>query len=103
MKKYQVVIILVSLVVMAGVLLTVPQSGTLISRAYAKEVVHKNRIIADTLAAHKMVCLSRNGVIKTILLDGKWVDVQEVELINRTLILRTEVGNISLAAVFDTP
>ncbi|MES0397581.1 MAG: hypothetical protein ABUK17_08560, partial [Syntrophobacteria bacterium] len=61
------------------------------------------KIIADTLAAHKLTCLSRDGVIKTVLLDGKWIEVREVELVNRTLVIRTDVGNISLAAVVNNP
>jgi hypothetical protein len=56
-------------------------------------------MISDTLAPHKVMCLSRNGSITTVLLDGRWVDVREVELVGRTLILRTDSGTLSLAAV----
>ena len=42
-------------------------------------------------------------MIKTVLLDGKWIEVREVELVNRTLVIRTDVGNVSLAAVVNNP
>ncbi len=35
----------------------------------------------------------------TVLLDGRWVNVREVELVDRTLILRTDASTLSLAAV----
>ena len=37
----------------------------------------------------------------TVLLDGKWVDVREVELVGRTLMIRTNAGTLSLAAVIN--
>jgi len=73
--------------------------GTFGAKAYAKESHSQSKIISDTLAAHKVICLSRNGAIMTVLLDGRWVDVREVELVDRTLILRTDAGSLSLAAV----
>ena len=103
MKMHGAVIALLTLVVIVAGSLTWTQPGNLVSQAYAKEVTQKSKIIADTLAAHKLTCLSRDGVIKTVLLDGKWIEVREVELINRTLVIRTDVGNISLAAVINNP
>ena len=78
-----------------------PQLGKFNAKAYAKESHAESRIISDTLAAHKVTCLSRNGLIMTVLLDGKWVEVREVELVDRTLILRTNAGTLSLAAVMN--
>ncbi len=103
MKSHGARITLLTLVVMVAGSLTWTQPGILVSQAYAKEITQTNKIIADTLAAHKLTCLSRDGVIKTVLLDGKWIEVREVELINRTLVIRTDVGNISLAAVINNP
>jgi len=103
MKTYRALITLLACVVIVTVSLTWPQPGNLVSQAYAKEMAQKNKIIADTLAAHKLTCLSRDGVIKTVLLDGKWIEVREVELVNQTLVIRTDVGNISLAAVVNNP
>ena len=78
-----------------------PQLGTLGAKAYAKASHSESKIISDTLAVHKVTCLSRNGSIVTVLLDGRWVDVREVELVDRTLILRTDAGTLSLAAVIN--
>ncbi len=99
MKTRGVLITLLTFVVIVTLSLTWTQPGNLLSQAYAKEIAHTSKIIADTLAAHKLTCLSRDGVIKTVLLDGKWIEVREVELVNQTLVIRTAVGNISLAAV----
>ena len=79
--------------------LTSPKLGIFDTKAYAKESHSESKIISDTLAAHKVTCLSRNGSIMTVFLDGRWVNVREVELVDRTLILRTDAGNLSLAAV----
>jgi len=103
MKKHGALITLLTFVVIVTLSLTWTQPGNLVSQAYAKEIAHTSKIIADTLAAHKLTCLSRDGVIKTVLLDGKWIEVREVELVNRTLVIRTDVGNISLAAVVNNP
>ena len=103
MKSHRALIAIVSLVVMVGVFVTCPLSGSLIPEASAKEVPHSHKIIADTLAAHKVICLSRDGVIRTVLLDGKWIDVKNVELTDHTLILRTDFGSISLTAVLSGP
>jgi len=103
MKSHRALITIVSLMVMVGVFITCPQPGTLIPEASAKEVPHNHKIIADTLAAHKVTCLSRDGVIRTVLLDGKWIDVKNVELTDHTLILRTDFGSISLTAVLGSP
>ena len=103
MKMHGAVIALLTLVVIVAGSLTWTQPGNLVSQAYAKEVTQKSKIIADTLASHKLTCLSIDGVIKTVLLDGKWIEVREVELINRTLVIRTDIGNISLAAVINNP
>ena len=81
--------------------LTGAQLGIFGTKAYAKENHAENKIISDTLAAHKVTCLSRNGSIMIVFLDGRWVDVREVELVDRTLILRTDAGNLSLAAVMN--
>ncbi|MEJ2364775.1 MAG: hypothetical protein P8075_04650 [Deltaproteobacteria bacterium] len=81
--------------------LTSPQLGFLDTKAYAKESHSESKIISDTLAAHKVTCLSRNGSIMIVFLDGRWVNVREVELVDRTLILRTDAGNLSLAAVIN--
>lgn len=99
MKTRRPIITLVTLAVMVGLFFTYSQPGTLTSKDYVKEASHKNKIIADTLLAHKILCLSRKGLIEVVLLDGKWVDVLDVELVDGTLILRTHLGNISLAAV----
>ncbi len=99
MKTYRPIIILVILAVMVGLSFTYSQPGTLTSKDYVKEAPHKKKIIADTLVAYKILCLSRNGLIETVLLDNKWVDVLDLELVDGTLILRTDQGNISLAAV----
>ncbi len=103
MKTRGVLITLLTFVVIVTLSLSWTQPGNLLSQAYAKEIAHTSKIIADTLAAHKLTCLSRDGVIKTVLLDGKWIEVREVELVNRTLVIRTDVGNISLAAVVNSP
>ena len=75
--------------------------GTFGAQAYAKESRSESKIIHDTLAAHKVTCLSRHGSIVTVLVDGSWVDVREAELVDRTLILRTDVGTLSLSAVIN--
>jgi len=80
-----------------------PQLGAIGAKAYAKESHGERKIISDTLAAHKVTCLSRNGSIMTVLLDGRWVGVREVELVDRTLILRTDAGSLSLAALVNSP
>jgi len=103
MKKQPVLITMLTFVVILTGSLTWTQPGNLVSQAYAKEITHTSKIIANTLAAHKLNCLSRDGVIKTVLLDGKWIEVREVELVNQTLVIRTDVGNISLAAVVNNP
>jgi len=103
MKTHGALITLLAFVVIVTLSLTWTQPGNLVSQAYAKEITHTSKIIANTLAAHKLNCLSRDGVIKTVLLDGKWIEVREVELVNRTLVIRTDVGNISLAAVANNP
>jgi hypothetical protein len=90
MKSHGARITLLTLVVMVAGSLTWTQPNILVSQAYAKEITQTNKIIADTLAAHKLTCLSRDGVIKTVLLDGKWIEVREVELINRTLVIRRQ-------------
>ena len=103
MKTHGALITVLTLVVIVTGTLPWTQSSNMVSLAYATEIAHTSKIIADTLAAHKLTCLSRDGVIKTVLLDGKWIEVREVELINRTLVIRTDVGNISLAAVVNNP
>ena len=103
MKAHGALITLLTFVVIVTGSLTWTQPGNLVSPAYAKEITLTSKIIADTLASHKLTCLSRDGVIKTVLLDGKWIEVREVELVNRTLVIRTDVGNISLAAVINNP
>jgi hypothetical protein len=99
MKTYRPIITLVILAVLVGLSFTYSQPETLTSKDYVKEAPHKKKIIADTLVAYKILCLSRNGLIETVLLDNKWVDVLDLELVDGTLILRTDQGNISLAAV----
>ena len=89
------------LLVVLTFFLSGPHLGTFGAKAYAKESHSESKIISDTLAAHKVICLSRNGLIITVFLDGRWVDVREVELVDRTLILRTDAGNLSLAAVMN--
>jgi hypothetical protein len=89
------------LLLMLTVFVIGPQPGTFAVKAYAKESHSESKIISDTLAAHKVTCLSRDGSIMTVLLDGKWVDVREVELVDRTLILRTNAGTLSLTAVMN--
>ena len=96
-------ITLFALVIIVTASLLWTQPANLVSQAYATETTLNGKIIADTLASHKLTCLSRDGVIKTVLLDGKWIEVREVELIDRTLVIRTDRGNISLAAVIDKP
>lgn len=103
MKIPGALITLLMLVIIGTGSLPWTQPANLVSQAYAKETTHKSKIIADTLASHKLTCLSRDGVIKTVLLDGKWIEVRQVELIDRTLVLRTDIGNISLAAVINNP
>jgi hypothetical protein len=103
MKAVGALITVLTLVVIVTGFFTWTQPTNLTSQAYAKEITDTSKIIADTLAAHKLTCLSRDGVINTVLLDGKWIEVREVELINRTLVIRTDVGNISLAAVVNNP
>ena len=80
-----------------------PQPGVMIPEASAEQAKLEHKIIVDTLAAHQVNCLSRDGVIRTVLLDGEWIEVNEVELTNHTLILRTDVGNLSLIAVLSSP
>lgn len=103
MKIPGVLITLLTLVVIVIGSLPWTQPANVVSQAYATETTHKSKIIADTLASHKLTCLSRDGVIKTVLLNGKWIEVREVELIDRTLVIRTDMGNISLAAVINNP
>ena len=103
MKAHGGLITMLTLVMIVTGSFTWTQPTNLVFQAYAKEITHTGKIIADTLAAHKLTCLSRDGAIKTVLLDGKWIEVREVELINRTLVIRTDVGNISLAAVINNP
>ena len=86
---------------MLTLLATSLQLGIFGAQAHAKESHANSKVISDTLAAHKITCLSRNGWIMTVLLDGKWVEVREVELIDRTLILRTNAGILSLATVLN--
>ena len=102
MQSHRALCTIVCLMVMVGVFVTCPLPGTLISQASAKEVPNSRKIISDTLAAHKVTCLSRDGVIQTVLLDGKWIDVKDVELIDHTLIIRTDSGSISLTAVLSS-
>ncbi len=90
-----------ALLVVLTFFLSVPHQGTFGAKAYAKESHSESKIISDTLAAHKVTCLSRNGLIMTVLLDGRWVDVRQVELVDQTLILRTDAGTLSLAAVMN--
>jgi hypothetical protein len=101
MKTHGALITLLTLVVIVAASFPWTESGNLVPQAQARETTHTSKIIADTLASHKLTCLSRDGVIKTVLLDGKWIEVREVELINRTLVIRTDMGNISLAAVIN--
>ena len=89
------------LVVVLTFSLSAPELGTFSAKAYAKQSHSESKIISDTLAVHKVTCLSRNGSIITVLLDGKWVDVRQVELVDHTLILRTDAGNLSLAAAIN--
>ena len=103
MIRYGVVISITCFVVMAFVLVIWPQPGVITSEAFAEETKLEHKIITDTLAAHKVNCLSRDGVIRTVFLDGKWIDVNKVELTNSTLILRTDAGNLSLIAVLNSP
>lgn len=103
MKRRRPLLVLAILVVVITIPMIYPQPRALTWDVHAKEINSKRKIIADTLAAHKVTCLSRNGSIKTVLLDGKWIDVREVELLNRTLIIRTDVGTLSLAAVVNSP
>jgi len=103
MKTHGALITLFTFVVIVTLSFAWTQPGNLLSQAHAKEIAHTSKIIADTLAAHKLTCLSKDGVIKTVLLDGKWIEVREVEIVNRTLVIRTDVGNISLAAVVNNP
>jgi hypothetical protein len=84
-------------------MVSVPQLTTFGARAYAREGQPESKIISDTLAAHKVTCLSRDGTIVTVLLNNRWVDVREVELVDQTLILRTDAGSLSLAAVNNSP
>ena len=103
MKRHRSLSTIICLMVMVGVFVTCPLPRTVITEASAKEVPHKHKIIADTLAAHKVTCLSRDGVIRTVLLDGKWIEVKDVELTEHTLIIRTDFGSISLTAVLSSP
>lgn len=103
MIRYRVAISITCFIVMACVLVIWPQPGVIISEASAEETKLEHRIITNTLAAHKVNCLSRDGVIRTVFLDGEWIDVNKVELTNRTLILRTDVGSLSLIAVLNSP
>lgn len=99
MKKHGFLLAFTVGLLMLTLLAIGPQLGIFGAQAYAKESHAASKIISDTLAAHQITCLSRNGLIMTVLLDGKWVEVREVELIDRTLILRTNAGTLSLAAV----
>jgi len=92
-----------ALVLVLSFFVFAPQLGTIGSKAQAKESHVESKIISDTLSAHKVTCLSRNGSIMIVLLDGRWVDVREVELVGRTLILRTDAGSLSLAAAVNSP
>jgi hypothetical protein len=84
-------------------MVSVPQLATSGARAYARDGQPESKIISDTLAAHKVTCLSKDGTIVTVLLNNRWVDVREVELVDHTLILRTDAGTLSLAAVKNSP
>ena len=103
MKKHRSLITFAVLLMMSTGSLLCTQTETLTPPAHAKEILSKHKIIADTLAAHKVTCLSRNGSIKTVFLDGEWLDVRKVELVDRTLIITTDFGTLSLAAVTDSP
>ena len=103
MRNNRHLVSLLALAAMVGAMAIIPQHGSILPIAYAGDAPNESKIIADTIAAHQILCLSKNGLIETVLLDGQWVSVQEVKLVNRTLILRTEVYNISLAAAFNAP
>lgn len=75
-----------------------PLAAADITRTAAVDNPLPEKVIADTLAAHQILCLSTDGLIKKVLLDGNWVAVQEVELTGHTLIIRTDYGSLSLAA-----
>jgi flagellar basal body-associated protein FliL len=100
-KKHGFLLIFIIAPVILMLFVTGPQLGTFGAKAHAKESHAESKIISDTLAAHKVTCLSRDGSIMTVLLDGKWVDVREVELVDRTLILRTNAGTLSFATVMN--
>lgn len=101
LTKHTSLLIFTTAILALMLLVTGPHLGTFGAKVQAKESHAKSKIISDTLDAHKVTCLSRDGSIMTVLLDGKWVDVREVELVDRTLILRTNAGTLSLAAVIN--
>lgn len=101
MKVYRSLVTFATLPVILTVFITCPLAGSLTRDSYAIETNSQSKIISDTLATHKVTCLSRNGTIMTVFMDGKWVDVREVELVSSTLILRTDAGTLSLAAVMN--
>jgi hypothetical protein len=100
-KKHGFLLTITTLLLVLIFFVCGPQPGTFGAKAYAKESHSQSKIISDTLVAHEITCLSRDGSIMTVLLDGKWVDVREVELVGRTLIIRTNAGTLSLAAVIN--
>jgi len=100
-KNHGFLLTITMLLFVLTVFVSGPQPGTFGAKAFAKESNSQSKIISDTLAAHKVTCLSRDGLIMTVLLDGKWVDVREVELVGRTLLIRTNSGTLSLAAVIN--
>jgi hypothetical protein len=92
-------IVAIALVLLVGLSLAAPAAAVDISKPGTRDLSLTNQVVADTLAAYQMLCLSVNGSVESVLVDGQWLAVQQVELVNHTLILRTEQGNISLAAV----
>ena len=103
MKTLYPKITAIALVLWVGVFLALPQIAVGFSQADTGTLSHAEQIIADTLASHQILCLSADGFIESVFLDGQWVAVHQVELVNRTLILRTAQGNLSLAAVVSVP
>jgi hypothetical protein len=92
-----------ALVLLARLSLATPAVAVDAARFGAQDLSLADQVVEDTLVAYQILCLSVNGLIERVLLDGQWVAVKQVELINHTLILRTEQGNISLAAVVSAP
>jgi hypothetical protein len=102
-KKSGFLLSLTMLALVLSFMVSVPQLAISGARAYARDGQPESKIISDTLAAHKVTCFSRDGTIVTVLLNNRWVDVREVELVDYTLILRTDAGTLSLAAVKNSP